>query len=57
MPTDDLNSLTRMPLESGLAVSSLDLILGGSLFYTQDLVRLDGRRLVELEIVNICRHN
>ena len=46
-----------MPFESGLAVSSLDLILGGSLFDTQDLIGLDGGRLVELEIVNICRHD
>lgn len=45
-----------MPLESGLAVSSLDLVLGGSFFNTENLVGLDGGRLVELEIVNVCRH-
>lgn len=52
-----MKSLTRMPPESSLAVSSLDLTLGGGLFYTEDLVRLDGRGLVELQIVNVCRHS
>jgi hypothetical protein len=46
-----------MPFESGFAVSSLDLILGGSFFDAQDVVRLDSGRLVELEVVDVCRHD
>jgi hypothetical protein len=48
---------TRVPLQRGLSVSSLDLVLGGSLFDSEHLVGLDGWRVVELKIVNVCRHD
>jgi hypothetical protein len=49
--------LTRVPLEGGLSVSSLDLILCGSLFDSEHLVGFDAWRVVELEVVNVGRHD
>jgi hypothetical protein len=46
-----------MPLESGLSVSSLDLVLSGSRFDSKHLVGLDGWRILELKIVNVGRHD
>jgi len=46
-----------MPLESGFSVSSLDLVLGRGLFDSEHLVGLDGWGLVELEVVNVGRHD
>jgi hypothetical protein len=51
------SQLTRMPLESGLSVSSLDLVLGRSLFDSEHFVGLYGWRLVELEVIDIGRHD
>jgi hypothetical protein len=48
---------TRVPLERGLSVSSLDLVLCGSLFDSKHLIGLDAWRVVELKIVNVGRHD
>ena len=54
---DRESKLTRMPLESGLSVSSLDLVLSRSLFDSKHFVGLYSWRLIELEIVNVGRHD
>jgi hypothetical protein len=46
-----------VPFESGLSVSSLDLVLGSGLFDSKHLVGLDGWRVVELKVVNVGRHD
>jgi len=46
-----------MPLERGLSVSSLDLVLSRSLFDSEHLVGLDAWGLVELEVVDVGRHD
>jgi hypothetical protein len=49
--------LTGVPLEGGLSVSSLDLILGCSLLHSEHLVGFDAWRVVKLKVVNVGWHD